>query len=785
MGSEGTAGHEAPQLRLLLVEDDEADALLVQRELRRGGFDLRCTRVEAADALRAQLAAATWDLIITDWSLPGFDGLGVCRLVRDLGIDIPVIIVSGTVDEAVAVGALQNGARDFVTKGRWTRLLPAVHRELEAARRRRQALELERALFEGSTEPLLVVGTSGRIQRCNSALLRLLGYPAETLVGAPLGRILPLDLGDGAGGEPSSDAAQLVALLGQIKPGEQTGEEWIARHVDGSAIPVELSMHPIRVADDVALVVNLRDVTERRRAEAALRESESRFRSLAHSMDDLAYVVDRDGRVLAAHGQWLRREQIDPEQLLGARLSESFPSPDGNVHADAQAAAFRGERKRYAWAWQDDERRRTFETTLAPMRDGNTRVTTLVGVCRETTEERALQEQLLVSDRMASIGLLAAGVAHEINNPLGVTLGNLEFAAEDIEALIEACGSADDPGRRRELGDEILRELQEAREGAERVRVIVRDLRLFSRAHDPDRMASVDLVEVLESSLRMARNEVRHRAHVEREFGPTPAVMGNESRIGQVFLNLIVNAAQALPVGNVGKQTIRLVAGTSADGRALIEVHDNGVGMSDEVRRRIFTPFFTTKAPGVGTGLGLAICKRIVESMGGQIELDSRLGEGSTVRVLLPPTDGAVQSWDMWTPTQPHRTTERGRILVVDDEPALCALIKRALGAELDVDTVYSAHDALHRIDSGERYDVILCDVVMPEITGIELHRRLSVEAPSQGERVVFISGGVLTLEMRSYLDGCGNGLLTKPLEFDKLRQTIRDMLMTATELGI
>jgi signal transduction histidine kinase len=235
--------------------------------------------------------------------------------------------------------------------------------------------------------------------------------------------------------------------------------------------------------------------------------------------------------------------------------------------------------------------------------------------------------RLSLSERMASVGTLAAGVAHEINNPLAYVTANLDLLLEEVEAL----GADPSPERVAEIGDM----LRQAREGAERVRRIVRGLQTFARP-DAEALSLVDVRALLDTSVDIASAEVRGRARIVREFGAVPQVEADDARLGQVFINLLVNAAQAIPAGDPAAHEIRLVTTTDAAGRAVVEVHDSGPGIPAAVLGRIFDPFFTTKPVGVGTGLGLSICHNIVTGMGGEIDVVSREGAGAVFRVALP-----------------------------------------------------------------------------------------------------------------------------------------------------
>jgi signal transduction histidine kinase len=264
-------------------------------------------------------------------------------------------------------------------------------------------------------------------------------------------------------------------------------------------------------------------------------------------------------------------------------------------------------------------------------------------VSEHKNAEAALQRseaRLLVADRLASVGRLAAGVAHEINNPLAYVGSNCANALEELRrALAPSCS---EEARRAGLL-RATEALQEACQGSERVRVIVQDLKVLSRS-DSVALGPVDLVKILESSLRIASNEIRHRAELVKEFDPDlPCVLGSASRLGQVFLNLFINAAQAIEPGAAGRNRICVRAHLRGS-RVVIEVSDTGAGIPRELQERIFEPFFTTKPVGVGTGLGLAICHSIVSQMGGELTVESEPGRGSLFRVALPLGDGVGEA---------------------------------------------------------------------------------------------------------------------------------------------
>jgi PAS domain S-box-containing protein len=385
---------------------------------------------------------------------------------------------------------------------------------------------------------------------------------------------------------------------------------------------------------------------------------------------------------------------------------------------------------------------------------------------RARADRDRLTAQLAQADRLAAMGTLAAGVAHEINNPLAYVVASHAFMAEALGRLQER-GAA--PATL-----ELAEALADAREGAERVRQIVRDLRTFSRV-DETRTGPVDLQRILESSLAIARSELKHRAKVVRDYRPAPRVMGNEGRLGQVFLNLLINAAQAVPPGHAEENEVRITTFTDPQGRPVVEVSDTGPGVAPELRERIFEPFFTTKRIGEGTGLGLSICRNLVAAAGGEISVEGDAGRGATFRVVLPAAPAGTRPP---TPAPaPAVATRRGRVAVVDDEPAIRRAAERLLAPEHEVVPFGDAQAIVDRIRAGDRFDAILCDILMPGMTGIDLHRTLREVAPAQADAIIFVTGGAFSTEGRAFLDGVANPVLEKPFDTPAVRSAVRALL--------
>jgi PAS domain S-box-containing protein len=405
----------------------------------------------------------------------------------------------------------------------------------------------------------------------------------------------------------------------------------------------------------------------------------------------------------------------------------------------------------------------------------------IVLLCRDVTERKQLQGHLMLADRLASLGTLAAGVAHEINNPLLYVSMNLEYVTSEVQRIAGQLTIADAhkaSGLVPQL-EALDRPLHEARDGAQRVKDIVRDLRSFSTGGGGERVWPVDICAIMESALRMARNEIKYRAEVVRQYGETPMVDANESRMAQVFLNLLINAAQAIPEGNVSNNEIRVSTTTDRAGRAVIQVQDSGVGIPTDVMPRVFDPFFTTKAVGKGTGLGLAIVHRIVTALKGEIYIESQVGSGTTVRLILPPALGAPAVTEV-KPLSPHdvgvRDERRLRVLLIDDETALGTSLRRCISRYWNASFVNDGRQALELLRHDCGYDVIVCDLMMPEVTGMDIYEELAQSKPDMSKRMLFMTGGAFTERARTFLESVPNRFLEKPFDLAQLESAVRSV---------
>ena len=494
--------------------------------------------------------------------------------------------------------------------------------------------------------------------------------------------------------------------------------------------------------------------------------AEDRQRQILDAMADMILVKDAESKIVWANRALREAWGTDNDQLLGQEYNPHSKLDERNRSLEQDALVLdtrdtillpdeRLERK--------DGRILQVDTVKSPIFDGQGQVIMTVGVSRDVSDRKKLEAQLRLTETMSTVGTLAAGMAHEINNPLTYVIANLEFLAQRL------------PQHGPWLGEREAREwvsaLTEAREGASRVQRIVKDLKDASRG-DQDHFGVVDIEQVLESTLKLAANELQHHARVVRDYSRVPTVSGNASRLGQVFLNLLVNAAHAIREGAAHENEIKLVLRADPKERVVVEIHDSGHGIPEEHLARLFEPFFTTKDVGEGTGLGLFICHRIVTDLGGTIEVESSIGAGSVFRVVLPPSSQPTDRIEVVI-ERPTAVTRRGRILVVDDDTLVAKAMSRLLAEHHEVLALTSAGEALTRLERGERFDLIFCDLMMPVTTGVEFHQRLLALDRKQAERTIFITGGAFTDASRKFLETTANDRLEKPFDQQKLRQII------------
>lgn len=506
-------------------------------------------------------------------------------------------------------------------------------------------------------------------------------------------------------------------------------------------------------------------------------------------------VILEAGRVVFMNPTAARLLGVPREQAIGQPITSFLPPAD---------AALAGQRIGRMMATGEEIAPNEYGTLAAPDRiveikakrwtwEGRTAV---LAFARDVTERKAMARQLLHADRLAAIGTLAAGVAHEVNNPLTYVQLSLQL----IEASLRSIPGANT------LVEELIRD---AEQGIERVAAITRGLRAFARPTD-GATTPTDLVAVVDAALRMVDNDLRHRARLVRTTSVVPWVTANAQRLEQVLVNILLNAIQSLRGRE--DETITVEIASRSPSEVAVTVRDTGCGMSADVRARMFDPFFTTKPVGEGMGLGLSVSRTIIEAIGGTLLVESTEDVGTTMTVVLrahtrenplvsmsDPQTGPGTTSPMATATSATAATNptatiataapptatnptatsasapttvvasnagqaRLRVLIVDDETLVRTLLAELLARDHDTVTAASGAAALDALASSE-FDVVLCDVMMPGMTGVDVYRRVAATRPGFERRFVFITGGAFTTELEMFLASSGNRVLPKPFQ--------------------
>ncbi len=619
-------------------------------------------------------------------------------------------------------------------------------------------------------DAVLTADLHGRVIDINPMAESLTGWKLDESRGRPLRDIVHLVAEDTR--RALSDLSEQVihrrAVVNTNAPTLLVARDGAERPVAGRGAPLLDRQGHLR-----GTVIVLHDQTAERAAKSALERKERDLRQVIERSPNWV-AITRDDRFCYVNSAFAGLLGYTAEELTGRELLSVFPVEDRPSARQRLERLCSGEpvteRLEQPLEGKDGRTALVEITGTVPIEFEGQAAMLMVGV--DVSERRKLERQLLLADRMASMGTLAAGVAHEINNPLAFAMAHLELVRRDLSLLETECRDSPETATDRACH---LREMVDAAcEGAERVRIIVRDLRTFSRT-DEDSVGLVDVRRVLDASVALVWNEIKHRAQLLKDYGLLPLVRGNEAKIGQLFLNLLVNAVQAIPEGQADRHEIRIVGRAHDPDRLVVDVRDTGAGIPPENLSRIFDPFFTTKPVGVGTGLGLAVCHSIVGALGGEIAVESAVGRGTTFRVTLPQAFPEDMRPPEVTPAAPP-AARRGRILVIDDEEMIVSAVHEAL-REHEVVVETEGKSALRRLLDGQRFDLVLCDLMMPEMSGMDLYTRVKEQIPEQAERFVFMTGGAFTPRSRSFLASVPNLRLEKPFELQHLLSLVREHL--------
>ena len=610
----------------------------------------------------------------------------------------------------------------------------------------------------------VLIDTPDHILFANKSLLQMLGYENESeLIGRSPFELIHSDYHSIVKGRISR-----IYRKGGLNP--LLEYVWVKKN--GQILDVEGSSISILYKGMPAMIVVVRDITFRKTNQEALKRSEENLKAILHEMPEGVWIVDRDN-VLFTNRTLARLLGYNFETELIGRTKFDFIHSDFHNAIRERVDGILGKGGsnpllKLKLVRKNGELMGVESSSISIRFDGKPAV---MGVLRDITQKTQIEQQTALQEKLASVGTLAAGIAHEINNPLTYVLGNLVFLKENFEEFKQQMDRKDCMDERgRKLFAEIEEELSDTSQGGERIRDIVRGLKSFVRT-TVDSMAEIDLNQTVESAINMTFHELKHKARLEKEFAPgLPHLTANPGKLHQVFTNLLINAGQSIEGYDPDQNKIRVRTGLEK-GVLFVEISDTGKGIAENILPNIFDPFFTTKPVGVGTGLGLSICAEIVRSCKGTIEVQSQSGKGAAFTVRLPLENGLkAPTIDFHLSPVPFR----GRVLIVDDEPGNLEVLNRVLKKKTDVLTALSGLDALGILEREKnRVDAIVSDFNMPDMNGMDLYKILAQKYPGLEKRIIFITGGLFTEDARDFLASIPNPCLQKPFKFEDLLKAV------------
>ena len=745
------------------------DAELVEYELERARIPFAARRVDTRESFLRELDEFEPDLILSDYSVPRFDGMTALSLARERAPSVPFLIVTGSVNEETAVGCMKAGATDYLLKSNLARIGPAIEGALARVRAREEKARAEealrrseanlRAIFNNSLQAFVLIDPDGTIQALNSTAAewstRLLGRPLHE--GARVADFVP----------EAVDAFR-AALAGEVRNVERCLQD-----TDGSKLWFETTHAPVvdEEGSVIGVCLNARDISTRKQAERALRESEERYRDLFDNASDLVCATDPGGRFLYVNRAWHRAIGRSGTEPGHSRFLDVVHPDSRERYEEVVRRALAGETLTHVELVlvTGSGTPITVEGNLSCTPE-NGRPVMLRGIYRDVTERRRVDDQLRRAERMQAAGRLAGGMAHEVNNMMTGVIGFSEFLLRSF---------AEDDARRGEV-QEIIR-------AGTRASDVTRQLLAFTRQQllHPETLDVNGVVNSMEKMLRRSLGE----GH-ELELGlasDAGNIRADRGQLEQVLLNLTLNSRDAM--GSHGRVTIATGRATLDEVYAqahtgigippgdyvFLSVTDTGSGMSREVQARIFEPFYTTKPVGQGTGLGLSTVYGIVKQSDGFIWCYTEPGLGSTFKIYLP--RAGARSLPI-APAGP-RTELRGgveTILVVEDEDVVRSLACRGL-REQGYTVLEARHgrEALERLAEGRAVDLVISDVVMPELGGRELGAHLAALRPELP--ILYMSGYTGDDVIQRGLLEPGVPFQQKPFTPEGLARKVREML--------
>jgi PAS domain S-box-containing protein len=626
----------------------------------------------------------------------------------------------------------------------------------------RQSEERYRTLMEEMREGYFETDLAGNYTFFNDVICSQLGYTREELMGINYRVYIPKE-----------DVKAVYKVYNEIyrtgKPRRLYPAVNIAK--DGTRIFIESSILPRRNSQGEIIGFRgiIRDVTESKRTDEALSQSEEKYRTILHEMDEGYYEVDLAGNYTFFNDVISTRLGYAKKELTGMSYKVYTPEEETDAVFKVYNNVYRSGQPRRWFPVTNVTKGGTkifVENSILPIRNPQGQIIGFRGISRDVTERKQMEEErqqleqrAQFASRLASVGEMASGIAHEINNPLTGVIGYAQLLLQG------------------DLPDNVRKDLETINDGAQRVANVVQRLLAFARQTKPQRKY-VDINDIVETTLDLRAYHLQtSNIEVVKQLAPDlPATVADAGQLQQVFLNLIVNAETEMSLARGhGKLTVK----TQRIGDIIrISFKDDGRGIASEKLEKIFEPFFTTRQVGQGTGLGLSVCYGIVSEHNGKIYAESKPGRGATFIVELPivTQDKQLGLPEPETPEQHQKASTR--FLVVDDEPLVTQFVSKVLTGEGHiVDSVNRAEDALELVNA-KKYRIILLDIKMPGMSGIELYKRLQKMSPSLARKVVFVTGDVMGARTTAFLAKSKLPYITKPFDARQLNSTL-DRLFT------